>query len=146
MHRIVASWYLVGQDHFPVPGFGMKNLSKPHDLVDARSPEAKPVLLDGAITGHVLLKNENEALPFKGKQKMLSVFGYDATVPRTKNIDKLFELGYTSSPEMGDAVLGTEAHFDQAARGGTIISGGRAAANSPAYIIDVSFVFSFALS
>lgn len=117
----------------------MKNFSEPHDLVDARSPESKPILLEGAISGHVLLKNGNKTLPFKGKQKMLSVFGYDATIPKTKNIDKLFELGYMSSPEMGDAVLGVEEHFDQAARGGTIVSGGRAAANSPAYIIDVSY-------
>lgn len=68
---------------------------------------------------------------------MISVFGYDATVPRTKNTDLLFQLGYTSSPAMGQAVLGDEAHFDQAARGGTIVTGGRAGANSPAYIDDV---------
>lgn len=37
---------------------------------------------------------------------------------------------------MAQAKLGTEQHFDQAARQGTIISGGRAAANSPSYIID----------
>jgi beta-glucosidase len=121
----------------------MKNFSEPHDLVDARSTDSKPIIMEGAITGHVLLKNENKTLPFKGKQKMLSVFGYDATIPKTKSIDKLFELGYMSSPEMGQAVLGTEEHFDQAARGGTIVSGGRAAANSPPYIIDVSaLVFS----
>jgi hypothetical protein len=68
---------------------------------------------------------------------MISVFGYDATIPRTKNTDLLFQHGYTSSPEMGQAVLGDEAHFDQAARGGIIVTGGRAGANSPAYIDDV---------
>lgn len=68
---------------------------------------------------------------------MISVFGYDATIPRTKNTDLLFQLGYTSSPEMGQAELGHEAHFEQAARGGTIVTGGRAGANSPAYIDDV---------
>ncbi|KAJ4164934.1 hypothetical protein LMH87_006587 [Akanthomyces muscarius] len=134
--RIVASWYLVGQDSFPEPGIGMKNLTEPHELVDARTPESKPVLMEGAITGHVLLKNTNNALPFKGKQKMLSVFGYDAALPETKNTDVLFQLGYYSSQEMAQAVLGTEAHFDQAGRGGTIISGGRAAATAPSYIID----------
>lgn len=86
-----------------------------------------------------MVKNENGALPFKGKQTMLSVYGYDATVPATKNTDILFQLGYTSSPEMGQAVLGTEEHFDQAARGGTIVSGGRAGSNAPAYIIDVRY-------
>ena len=140
--RILAAWYLTGQDlHFPTPGIGMKNLSLPHEQVDARVPESKPILLEGAIAGHVLVKNEDSALPFREYPKMISVFGYDATVPETKNTDILFELGYTSSPEMGQAVLGKEEHFDQAARGGTIVSGGRAAANSPPYISDVSGVF-----
>jgi beta-glucosidase len=115
----------------------MKNLSLPHEQVDARIPESRPVILEGAIAGHVLVKNVDDALPFRENPTMLSVFGYDATIPKTKNIDKLFELGYTSSPEMGQAVLGKEEHFDQAAKGGTIISGGRAAANSPPYISDV---------
>ena len=116
----------------------MKNLSLPHEQIEARIPESRPILLEGAIAGHVLVKNENKTLPFKKNPKMISVFGYDATVAPTKNTDKLFELGYTSSQEMGQAVLGDEHHFDQAARGGTIVSGGRAAANSPPYISDVS--------
>lgn len=137
--RILAAWYLTGQDDdFPVPGIGMQNLTLPHKQVDARVPESRPTLLEGAIAGHVLVKNENATLPFRQSPKMISVFGYDATVPDTKNTDKLFDLGYTSSPEMGQAVLGTERHFNQAAKGGTIVSGGRAAANSPSYISDVS--------
>lgn len=134
----MAAWYLTGQDiDFPTPGIGMKNLSLPHEQVDARVPESKPTILKGAIAGHVLVKNFNDALPFREPPKMISVFGYDATGPRTKNTDKLFQLGYTSSPQMGQAVLGKEEHFDQAAKGGTIVSGGRAAANSPPYIYDV---------
>ncbi|KAI0882039.1 glycoside hydrolase family 3 protein [Annulohypoxylon maeteangense] len=135
--RILAAWYFVGQNgtNFPVPGIGMKNLTKPHAQVDARVPESNAVILEGAIAGHVLVKNDG-SLPFKKKPVMLSVYGYDATVPDTKNTDNLFQLGYTSSPEMGQAVLGTERHFDQAAKGGTIITGGRAGANGPAYIDD----------
>lgn len=136
--RIVAAWYKAGQNgtDFPEPGIGMKNLTLPHKKVDARVPESIPVNLGGAVAGHVLVKNTNSALPFKDKQKMLSIFGYDAAPPKTKNTDVLFQLGYYSSPEMAQAKLGTEQHFDQAARQGTIISGGRAAANSPSYIID----------
>ncbi|KAI6758303.1 hypothetical protein HG530_010543 [Fusarium avenaceum] len=135
--RILAAWYLVGQDNdFPTPGIGMKNLSLPHEQVEARIPESRPTLLESAIAGHVLVKNENNTLPFQKNPKMISVFGYDATVAATKNTGKLFELGYASSPEMAQAVLGNEEHFDQAARGGTIVSGGRAAANSPPYISD----------
>lgn len=116
----------------------MQNLSLPHEQVDARDPKSRPVILEGAVAGHVLLKNEKKTLPFAENPAMLSVFGYDATVPRTKNTDTLFNLGYTSSPEMAQAVLGTPAHFDQAARGGTIVTGGRAGANGPAYMLDVS--------
>lgn len=138
--RIVASWYLAGQDgdKFPVPGIGMKNFTQPHDLVDARVPESKPIIMNGAVAGHVLVKNVKSTLPFKGKKKMLSVFGYDAALPAYKNVDKLFQLGYMSYPEMALADLGTEQHWDQAARQGTIFTGGRAAANSPSYLIDVS--------
>ncbi|KAF6798172.1 cel3e secreted beta-glucosidase [Colletotrichum sojae] len=135
--RILAAWYLVGQDvDFPTPGIGMKNLTQPHEQIDARDPRSRPNILEGAVAGHVLVKNENAALPFAKPPNTISVFGYDATVPDTKNTDKLFELGYYSSKEMGQAVLGTERHFDQAARGGTIVSGGRAAANAPPYILD----------
>ncbi|CEJ80376.1 Putative Glycoside hydrolase family 3 [[Torrubiella] hemipterigena] len=136
--RIIASWYLAGQDgdKFPTPGFGMRNFSVPHEAIDARVPESKPIIMEGAIAGHVLVKNTNNTLPFKGKQKILSVYGYDASIPQTKNIDTLFQLGYESYPELALAALGTEQHWDQAARGGTIFTGGRAAANSPGYIID----------
>lgn len=140
--RIVAAWYLVGQDgdNFPTTGIGMRNLTLPHEKVDARDPKAKPSILESAIAGHVLVKNENNALPFKKPPTMLSVYGYDASVPPTKNMDKLFELGYTSSQEMGLAELGTPQVFDQAARGGTIVTGGRAAANAPPYMLDVSHI------
>ncbi|KAI1344203.1 glycoside hydrolase family 3 protein [Xylariaceae sp. FL0016] len=135
--RILAAWYLVGQNGtgFPTPGIGMKNMTEPHEQVDARVPESRSNIMEGAIAGHVLVKNL-DSLPFKKNPTMLSVFGYDATVPATKNTDTSFQLGYTSSPEMGQAVLGTEKHFDQAARGGTIVTGGRAGANGPAYMAD----------
>jgi beta-glucosidase len=116
----------------------MKNLSLPHEQVEARVPESKPIILEGAIAGHVLVKNVNSTLPFAAPPKMISVYGYDATVPDTKNTDNLFQLGYTSSAEMGQAQLGTPQQFDQAARGGTIVTGGRAGANAPPYMIDVS--------
>ncbi|PFH60523.1 hypothetical protein XA68_10837 [Ophiocordyceps unilateralis] len=136
--RIISAWYLVGQDasDFPPPGIGMKKLTEPHRPIDAREPGSRPVLLQGAEAGHVLVKNSAGALPLRPRPAMLSVFGYDAAAPRTKNVDVVFQLGYTSSPEMAQAVLGSEQHFDQSARGGTIIVGGRAGANAPPYISD----------
>ncbi|PHH85068.1 hypothetical protein CDD83_931 [Cordyceps sp. RAO-2017] len=136
--RIIAAWYLVGQDRldFPPPGIGMKKLTEAHEPVEARDPASKPVLLEGAVAGHVLVKNKDGALPLRARPAMLSVYGYDAAAPRTKNVDAVFQLGYTSSPDMAQAVLGTERHFDQAAREGTIVVGGRAGANAPPYISD----------
>lgn len=53
---------------------------KPHDLIDGRDPSANPILFQGALEGHVLLKNENEALPFHSIRK-LGIFGYSANTP-----------------------------------------------------------------
>ncbi|KAL1859028.1 glycoside hydrolase 3 [Diaporthe australafricana] len=134
-NRVLAAWYLLGQNDtsFPTPGIGIQNLSLPHELIDARSPDAKPTLLEAAAAGHVLVKNVNNTLPLQNP-RMLSIFGYDAQAPPTKNIDKLFELGYESQPEMNDAVLGFEAHFSQRAYDGVIFAGGRSGSNGPSYI------------
>ncbi|CAN8105190.1 unnamed protein product [Discula destructiva] len=133
--RILAAWYLLGQNttRFPTPGVGIQHLDAPHELVDARSADSVPVLLECAIAGHVLVKNENGALPL-AKPKMLSIFGYDAQAPPTKNIDALYEQGYESQPEMLEVDLGYEAHFSQRANQGVIFSGGRSGSNGPAYI------------
>lgn len=135
MSRILAAWYLLGQNHteFPEPGIGIQRLDLPHELIDARRLESASVILEGAVAGHVLVKNINGALPL-GKLKILSIFGYDARPPSTKNIDDLFQLGYESQPEMAQAVLGYEAHFSQRADDGVIFSGGRSGSNGPAYI------------
>lgn len=133
---------------FATPGIGIQNLSLPHRLIDARSPEAEPVLLEGAIAGHTLVKNVNGALPL-GKPAMLSIFGYDAQAPPTKNIDTLFDLGYESQPEMAQGTLGFDMHFSQQAYAGVIFSGGRSGSNGPAYIsavrVEGSFFFFFCL-
>jgi beta-glucosidase len=64
-----------------LPGTGLPaDLLAPHELVDARDPESDKVLLQGAIEGHVLVKNTDNALPLQ-KPKILSVFGYDAAAP-----------------------------------------------------------------
>jgi beta-glucosidase len=75
--RIVATWYRYA--HFQ-PGTGMPaSLNSPHELVDARDPASESVILQSAIEGHVLVKNEAHALPLR-KPKVLSIFGYDAVV------------------------------------------------------------------
>lgn len=53
------------------------DITAPHKQVIGKSPDSKPILLQGAIEGHVLVKNNDNALPLK-TPKLVSVFGYDA--------------------------------------------------------------------
>ncbi|KAI0871727.1 glycoside hydrolase superfamily [Hypoxylon argillaceum] len=124
--RILATWFKMKQeDNFPAPGLGMpSDLSAPHQKVIASSPKNKDVLLQGAIEGHVLLKNTNAALPLKDP-KLISLFGYSA---------KAFSA-YTpgaSGWNVGYSPL-TSSQLPIAA-GGTMITGGGSGANQPAYV------------
>ncbi|KAK3326335.1 beta-glucosidase [Apodospora peruviana] len=80
--RTMAAWYQMGQNKdFPKPGIGMPDdMNKPHTIVDARNSTFRSTLLDGAVEGHVLVKNTNNALPLK-EPKLLSLFGYSAKNP-----------------------------------------------------------------
>ncbi|POR38093.1 Beta-glucosidase [Tolypocladium paradoxum] len=81
--RIMAAWYHLGQDSpdYPPLGVGLvRNMLLPHAIVDARIPAARPVILQEAIEGHVLVKNINKALPLR-TPRVLSLFGYDAVAP-----------------------------------------------------------------
>jgi len=80
--RIISTWYQFGQDKgFPKPGIGMPiDLTKAHQIVDARNISSRSTLFDGALEGHVLVKNIRNALPLS-KPKMLSIFGYSAKNP-----------------------------------------------------------------
>ncbi|GJN76302.1 hypothetical protein PLICBS_010414 [Purpureocillium lilacinum] len=80
--RIVTTWYQFKQDTlFPEPGVGMpKDVTGPHKSVEGRDPSARPVLFQGAVEGHVLVKNTKNTLPLKSP-RMLSLFGYSAKSP-----------------------------------------------------------------
>ncbi|KAI3324055.1 glycoside hydrolase family 3 protein [Xylariaceae sp. AK1471] len=124
--RILAAWYKMKQESgFPSPGVGMPgDLAVPHQRVIAKSPSTKDVLLQGAIEGHVLLKNDNGALPLKSP-KLISLFGYSA-----KSFD-----GYTPGANgwNGGSESASSVHM-QIAPNGTLISGGGSGANQPAYL------------
>ncbi|KAG6130294.1 hypothetical protein E4U38_004533 [Claviceps purpurea] len=83
--RIIAAWYHVGQDKsFPnPPGIGMpKPVTGSHLVVEGRDPADRQTILQGAIEGHVLVKNERNALPLRNP-KTVSIFGYSAnTAPK----------------------------------------------------------------
>ncbi|CAI7576499.1 unnamed protein product [Penicillium glandicola] len=118
--RLMATWYYLGQDSaFPNPGVGMPaSLYSAHKAVIATSQAAKSTLLQSAIEGHVLLKNQNNALPLKSP-KLISVFGYDAYTP----------MAYTGTT-VSFALTTRSALYQN----GTMYSGGGSGTNSPAYI------------
>jgi beta-glucosidase len=110
----------------------------PHPPVYARDPSSKTFLLDGALEGHVLVKNVNNALPLKSP-KLLSIYGYDAPAPIEMNLggpnDFLggtFTYGFESVLDYLPFITSTA--LPQIAINGTIVSGGGSGANSPAYI------------
>lgn len=80
--RIIASWYKLDQDvHFPNPGVGMPiDRAGNHTVVEGRDPADLPTILEGAVEGHVLVKNDKNTLPFKSPQA-ISIFGYSGVRP-----------------------------------------------------------------
>ncbi|KAJ3570985.1 hypothetical protein NPX13_g5542 [Xylaria arbuscula] len=142
--RIIASWYQMKQDEgFPEPGIGIApDLTKPHQIVDARNTSSRKILLDGAIEGHVLLKNINSALPLK-QPKMLSIFGYSARSPDQWNYQSNTGVGAWTfggeSAYMGrDTIAGfagvVDSDFTQIAPNGTLFSGGGSGSVTPASV------------
>ncbi|KAI5860125.1 glycoside hydrolase family 3 protein [Durotheca rogersii] len=144
--RIIASWYRMGQDQgFPAPGVGMPaDLTRPHAVVDARDVSSQRVLLDGAVEGHVLLKNARGALPLRRDPppRMLSLFGYSAKAPDQWSYESdggvaAWTFGGESSYLGRDTRAGFggdyhRADFSQVAPNGTLLCGGGSGAVTPA--------------
>lgn len=134
--RVIATWYKSGQDKdFPAPGVGIPaNLAAPHERVIAKAPDSKQVLLQGAIEGHVLVKNTDNALPLK-EPKLISLFGYSA---RSFDQYNPGAAGWNS----GSSALSPSDQFGsypfqstlQSASNGTLLTGGGSGGNQPAYL------------
>ncbi|KAI3572444.1 glycoside hydrolase superfamily [Fusarium oxysporum f. sp. albedinis] len=145
--RIVASWYQLGQDiDFQSPGIGMAaDLSKPHRLVDARNASFRSILYQGAVEGHVLVKNVNSSLPLRAP-KMLTIYGYSAKNPDQNGYSGLpgargfstwsFGLSSLADPYNALAALvGMASNPPDIAANGTIVSGGGSGTTSQSLII-----------
>lgn len=96
--RVLTAWYQLGQDadDFPAPGHGLAaNLVLPHERVDARNASARPTVFVGAVEGHVLVKNaDNAALPLQAaRMKLISLFGYSAKAPDVNTMGTVPEGG-----------------------------------------------------
>lgn len=150
--RILTPYFRYAQFE---PGTGMPaDLLAPHELVDARDPASDEVILQGAIEGHVLVKNTNNALPLK-KPKLMSIFGYDAVAPShntptggsfnkwgfgMENTQEIFfndTLGIFNDTYLGRLFLSNErwdAPVPGASYNGTLITGGGSGAVTPAFI------------
>ncbi|KAI1178126.1 beta-glucosidase M [Nemania sp. FL0916] len=142
--RVIASWYQMKQDQgFPDPGVGIApDLTMPHRIVDARNISSRKVLLDGAVEGHVLVKNVKGALPLK-KPKLLSIFGYSARSPDQWNYKSnggvaAWTFGGESAYLGRDTTVGfagvIDGNFSQIAPNGTLFSGGGSGAVTPASV------------
>jgi beta-glucosidase len=113
----------------------------PHPVVDARNASARPVILDGAVEGHVLVKNVNNTLPLKAP-RMMSIFGYSAKAPDVVNpryggLGDPFTFGALplDVSEIVTGFLGGSVKGSSIALNGTMIAGGGSGAVAPAYII-----------
>jgi beta-glucosidase len=153
--RILASWYRLedmGSEAFADPGFGLPyDHSKPHQPVNARDPASKQTILQGAIEGHVLVKNIRDTLPLE-RPKFLSLFGYDGVAAEINTFQtreyQHWPLGLENtlvfsngSDWTADAMHWIETssypaaeHGPGIALNGTLISGGGSGATTPAYI------------
>lgn len=139
--RILAAWYYLKQDQdFPPSGYGMpKDLTAPHEKVEARDVADKPILSAGAVEGHVLLKNIDDTLPLKNP-KTLSIFGYSAEAPPANAPNATgfspWVLGFESALNSLQAVLGAFLGLPSTnppptiASNGTLLAGGGSGAVS----------------
>ncbi|KUI55892.1 putative beta-glucosidase M [Cytospora mali] len=131
--RIIATWYKMGQDSddFADPGHGIPaDLSQPHTKVVGWNASFRDTLYQGALEGHVLVKNDG-ALPLKSPQ-LISIFGYSAKAPEVYDYGvEAWNFGYFSIPPSDYIFFKSGSSI---ARNGTIVSGGGSGANQPAYI------------
>ncbi|ONH68997.1 putative beta-glucosidase M [Cyberlindnera fabianii] len=148
--RILAAWYRYSDESAQGQGIPF-NVLAPHEIVDARDPASKPVLFQGAVEGHVLVKNTDNALPLKDP-KLVSIFGYDAQAAQIgfphldmttlSNFGLLNTLTYTNGSDVDDSnilalFLTSQDPYMEGpgvSLNGTLICGGGSGGNTPAYI------------
>lgn len=76
------------------PGHGMPvDLLQPHALTDGRDPASRDSIFQGAVEGHVLVKNTDHALPLKTPQ-FISLFGYDGVAVAQNTMDTGLDLSW----------------------------------------------------
>ena len=99
------------------------DLTAPHTAIDARDKRYKKTLYDGAVEGHVLVKNTG-VLPLKDP-KILSIFGYSARAPDQNSLTNGWLTGYAPY-DSHDLPTGSRS---RAVNGTLITAGGSGATN-----------------
>ena len=100
------------------------DFSAPRTPIYARDPASQPILLQGALEGHVLVKNVNKTLPLN-KPKLVSIFGYDAPAPAAVDPGLAFGLyAFGYEPQLEYEGFVSTGPPPAIAPNGTMISGG----------------------
>jgi len=134
LSRIIATWYKMNQDRpgFPAPGAGLpRDLTRPHAWVVSPANATRSnrdILFNGAVEGHVLLKNEHNALPLKSP-RLISLFGYSAKAPDHYTPGSGGWNSGANSLAPSDRPI-----ISQIAANGTLYTGGGSGANQPSYV------------
>lgn len=146
--RIFAVWKKFGS--IPNPSFGdppTTDWSLPHKHTQAMNASSRNTVFEGAVEGHVLVKNADNALPLK-KSLVLSLFGYDALPPAV--VDPVASLKWKFGYETLNASEASAASFIDgtwsngsliwpngplAGYAGTLITGGGSSTSNPSYIV-----------
>ncbi|KAI7151876.1 putative beta-glucosidase [Hortaea werneckii] len=142
--RILAAWYRFAE--LEEPGLNQ------HEGTNAQSEDVKSTLLQGAIEGHVLVKNTEGALPLDPSSTgTLNLFGYDAIGGLNTSAEGLglYDIGLANTQKYEDGrifsfidyylqagdILSDPHAGPQIALDGTILSGGGSGAVKVAWSI-----------
>ncbi|KAH7324735.1 glycosyl hydrolase family 3 N terminal domain-containing protein [Stachybotrys elegans] len=118
--RVLATWYYLEQENnFPETTY--RSYSTVGDPVNVQADHSDLIREIGAA-GTVLVKNVNKTLPLKDV-KMVSVYGYDATVPQSP---------WQNPNRYGG---GYEVNFGWNTFNGTLVTGGGSGISTPPYVV-----------
>ncbi|KNG81934.1 hypothetical protein ANOM_009728 [Aspergillus nomiae NRRL 13137] len=132
MPMIISAWYKMGQDGatYPAPGVGVPyNIRAPHRIVNALDTDAKPTLFEGAVEGHVLVKNTNDVLPLKSPSYCPS----SATTPKPL-LSAVSQVEETFGTINFASTMLEQPYDFQVAFNGTVTGGGGSGSNTGPYI------------
>lgn len=119
------------------------DVRQPHETVEGRDPRDRPTLLEGAIEGHVLVKNTKETLPLRSP-RVISLFGYsarsaDSSSPGPGGLSiYLWRYGMTPiglDSAIASVIKSSSSRLPDIAINGTMMGGGGSGGTTPAVFV-----------